>query len=130
LLTANFFVMNYTIKVSDTGDYILITVDGNVNPEIAMEYTAKSHKLGNELGIMKFLVDLRNARNVEMLGDNYNFVTQDLADHQRVDRRAKVALLVSKEDHSHDFIETVSRNSGHNVTLFRSLKKALKHLRS
>lgn len=121
--------MNYTIKVSDTGDYILITVNGDVDSKTAMEYTTASHKLGNELGIMKFLVDLRNSRNVQMIGENYHFVNQDLSKSPEVDRRAKVACLVSPEDHSHDFIETVLRNSGYNLTLFRDMEEALNHLR-
>jgi len=120
--------MNYSIKVADTGDYILIDVHGDVNGEIAMQYTTESHKLGNELGIMRFLVDLRKATNVQMVGDNYHFVNKDIAKAPAVDRRAKVAFLVSKEDHSHDFIETVLRNSGHNVTLFRDKDEALSHL--
>ena len=120
--------MNYSIKVSDSGDYIIIDVHGDVNSEIAMKYTTESHKLGNELGIMRFLVDLRKATNVQMVGDNYHFVHQDIAKAPAIDRRAKVAFLVSKEDHSHDFVETVLRNSGHNVTLFRDIDEALSHL--
>ncbi len=120
--------MNYSIKVSETGDYILIDVHGDLNSEIALQYTTESHKLGNELGIMKFLVDLSKATNVQMVGDNYNFVNQDIAKAPAVDRKAKVAFLVSKEDHSHDFIETVLRNRGYNVSLFRDKDEALAHL--
>ncbi|MGD2034084.1 MAG: hypothetical protein PVF73_03445 [Bacteroidales bacterium] len=120
--------MGYTTKVSETGDYILITVHGKVNSEIAMQYTVESHKLGKEKGILKFLVDLRNARNTETIVDNYNFVIKDLPENQTIDRKAKVVLLVSKEDHSHDFVETVSRNRGFNVTLFRDKDEAISYL--
>lgn len=120
--------MNYTITVSETGDYILIVLLGNVDGEIAMQYTIESHKLGNELGITKFLVDARKAINVQMVGDNYNFAAKEISEKPSFDRRAKVACLVSPEDHSHDFIETVLRNNGHNFTLFRNMDKAISHL--
>jgi hypothetical protein len=39
-----------------------------------------------------------------------------------------VALLVDPEDHSHDFVETVGRNAGLNVTLFRDRDAAKQYL--
>lgn len=39
-----------------------------------------------------------------------------------------VALLVSPDDHSHDFIETVARNAGLNVTIFTDLQAAKAYL--
>ena len=35
-----------------------------------------------------------------------------------IDIQAKVATLVSPNDHSHDFMETVSRNAGLQVRIF------------
>ena len=45
-----------------------------------------------------------------------------------IDRNARVAVLRSPGDHSHDFIETVSRNAGLHVKLFTDRAKALAHL--
>ncbi len=120
--------MNYTITVSETGDYILIVVKGNIDGKVAMQYTIDSHKLGNELGIMKFLLDVREAKNVQMMGDNYNFAAKEIPTSSKVDRRAKVACIVSPDDHSHDFIETVLQNNGVNLTLFRDIDQAIAHL--
>lgn len=39
-----------------------------------------------------------------------------------------VALLVDPDDHSHDFIEIVARNSGHDFTLFRDHEQVINHL--
>jgi len=41
-----------------------------------------------------------------------------------------VAVLVSPNDHSHDFMETVSHNAGLNVAFFADLEQAERHLRS
>ena len=41
---------------------------------------------------------------------------------------ARVALLVSPGDHSHDFVETAARNAYLDVTLFRDKDAAVRHL--
>jgi len=70
-----------------------------------------------ERGIKRFLTDVREARNVSSVGDNYTFAYEDLA---QIDfpRNARVAILSSADDTSHDFVETVSSNAGYPVRLF------------
>ena len=43
-------------------------------------------------------------------------------------RSAHVAILVSPDDRSHDFIETVNRNAGYNVRVFRDADAAISWL--
>ena len=57
------------------------------------------------------------------------FAYKDMQLAEGIDLNAIVATLVSPDDHSHDFIETVSRNAGLNVTLFTDLDLAKQHLR-
>ena len=120
--------MEYKISLSDDRKYILVLVSGSVNRLNTMEYVIESHKLGLKEGIKSFLIDLRNARNVDSIGNNYNFVNEDLQSESLVDKSAKIALLVEKNDHSHDFIETVAINSGNVLRLFRDEKEALQYL--
>lgn len=122
--------MNYTISLSQNKKYILIKVIGLVNRINAMKYTIESHKLGADKGILHFLVDLVDARNEESIAENYDFAYTDLREQPVINRKAKVAMLVEKNDHSHDFMETLSVNSGHNVRLFRDEKSALSFLDS
>jgi len=120
--------MPYTIKLSEDGKYILVTTQGDMTRELAMEHNREAHALGRELGIKRYLVDLRASRNVESPTDGYQFAYHDMPEDPEIDRSARVALLVSPEDHSHDFIETVSRNSGLSVTIFRNYEEALAYL--
>lgn len=120
--------MTYTVSLSENEKYIVIKVNGLVNRTNAMKYTIESHKLGAEKGIHLFLVDLVNARNEESVAENYDFAYTDLREQPTINRKAKVAMLVEKNDHSHDFMETLSINSGHNVRLFRDEKSALNFL--
>ena len=117
--------MQYTISVSESGQYIVITVQGRLTIQLATEYTLEAHRRAAELGLTRFLVDARNAVNVESTVTNYEYAYHDLT-KQQLNPNAGVALLVAPADHSHDFIETVSRNAGFNVRLFRDEAQAVR----
>ncbi len=108
--------------------YIYMKVTGEVDRHSAMINNIQAHRIGKELGIKKYLVDLTEARNTESISDNYQFAYNDMQGTPDIDRSAMVAILVSPEDHSHDFVETVSRNAGLNITLFSDRQLAERHL--
>jgi hypothetical protein len=120
--------MEYSIVPSEDRKYIILTVKGEITREIAMQCNLEAHALGEELGIDRYLTDVTEARNNESVVEKYKFAYQDMQQHAGIDRRARVAMLVSPDDHSHDFVETVTRNSGLDVTLFRSREEATAHL--
>jgi hypothetical protein len=96
--------------------------------ESALTNNIEAHALGRQLGINRYLSDLTDCRNVESPVEDYTFATADM-DIEAIDHLARVALLVAPDDHSHDFIETVFRNAGLNVTIFRSREAAEEFLR-
>lgn len=122
--------MNYSVKVSEEGDCILVDVNGNIDGRTAFQFTTESYKLGKRLGITKYFVDLRNSRNIQKVGDKYHLVNQDLINVPEINKGAKVSCIVNPDDHSHDFIETLMRNSGFNFTIFRDINEAHNHLLS
>jgi hypothetical protein len=120
--------MPYRIEPSECGRYILMTVTGDLNSSTAMTQNLEAHALGMELGIRRYLVDLIDATNTESVLGNYTFAHEKMKETEGIDVGATVAILVSPEDHSHDFIETVSKNAGLHVTLFRDRESTLQHL--
>ena len=92
------------------------------------EYNLQAHALGKKLGINRYLVDVTEARNVDNTFEKYNFAYKDMKQEPAIDKAARVAILVSPGDHSHDFIETVTRNIGLDVTLFTDRQKAIEYL--
>ena len=93
-----------------------------------MKQNLETHALGDELGISRYLVEATEAVNVDSTLENYSFAYTDMQTPTGINKAAIVALLVSPDDHSHDFIETVSRNAGLNVTIFRDRELAIHHL--
>jgi len=119
--------MPYTIFPSEDNQYIIINITGELNWEVALNYTVESHKLGKQLATDKFLVDLTSVQNTESVLDNYSNIREGMH-HPDINLHACVALLASPDDHSHDFVETVSRNTGYDLTIFRDKDKAIQHL--
>lgn len=120
--------MPCSIEPSEDKKYIIQKVEGDITRELAMAYNQETHALGKELGINRFLVDVRESRNVSSVADNYEFAYKDMQKAPDIDRSARVAMLVSPGDHSHDFVETVARNSGLSVRIFTDLEAAINYL--
>ena len=119
--------MSCTINASENGKYIIQKVIGTYNRKLALKNDIEAHALGKKLGINRYLVDVVECINTESSAEKYKFAYEDMKT-ESIDRSARVAILTHPDDHSHDFIETVIRNAGFDVTLFRDRKLAIKHL--
>ena len=120
--------MPYTIEVSENKHYIITTVEGDLTNAQAIEQNIKAHQLGASMGISRYLVDLTASHYIGTTLDHYEFAYKDMQGSDMINRNARVALLVAKDDYSHDFVETVSRNNGMDVSLFRDRQAAINHL--
>lgn len=116
--------MNYEIKVSDSGKYIIVLINADMTRTLAEQAGLEATHLGKKHNINLFFYDLRNSINRETVNANYIYAKQEV---QKIepDYANKIAMLVSPNDKSHDFVETVLRNAGHNVLIFHDKQKAL-----
>lgn len=119
--------MTYSITPSPDGKYITLKVVGNIGRLSAIAYNLEIHALGKELGIDRFLLDFTECRNTDTVLRNYKYVHDDMQ-NPGINQAACTAMLVSSNDHSHDFIEALFRSSGADVTLFYDREQALQHL--
>ena len=120
----------YSIYPSEDKKFIIVKVVGEINGKMAMQQNLEAHALGTELGINRYLVDVTEARNTDTILDNYQFAHDDMKITPGIDLSARVVTLVSPGDHSHDFMETVARNSGLNVKIFTDRDLAENYLRA
>lgn len=120
--------MTTEIVVSDDRRYIKITTIGEINSEIALKNNIEAHRLGKELGIHRYFVDARQARNTDSILTQYEFANKYMPMNENIEKNARVSVLISKGDTSHYFIETVTQNAGFNLKLFEDQEKALQFL--
>lgn len=71
-----------------------------------------------------YLYDLRNSVNKENVNANFIFAKQEV---NRIEPSYanKIAMLISPNDKSHDFVKTVLRNTRHNILIFHNEEKTL-----
>lgn len=116
--------MPYTVSISESKRFIRIVVRVEMSRKVAAEIASEAVPMAKKLGIENFLYDVREAPNVETVLSNYEWAYKDMAAVE-ADRRARRALLVHPDDHSHDFVETVARNAGYNMRIFHDEEKAV-----
>lgn len=80
------------------------------------------------VGIFRLSNEIKSTKNVDSTLEQYEFVHSDMMRSSGVDKYARVAALVRTNDSSHDFLETVFRNVGFNLRLFRDRGAALNFL--
>lgn len=119
--------MSYSITPSEDGKYIIIKVVGDMTGQSAIEQNLEAHSLGLKLGISRYLVDVTELKNTSSISENYKFAHNDMQNAE-ISRTACVVILTEPQDHSHDFIETLSRNAGFNTTIFKNRELAIQHL--
>jgi len=119
--------MTYSITASDDKKYIIVKVVGTISRQLAIQYNLEAHALGKELGIDRFLLDFTECKNTDTVMRNYKYVYDDMK-NPGINQAARTAMLVSPNEHSHDFIEALFRDAGADVTLFHDRELALWHL--
>ena len=120
--------MSYTISVSEDRKYIITISIGKLDNEIARQQNMEAQALGKQMGIDRFFVDMVESRYEGGPIAHYEFANSRKLSPDQYNRYARVAILVQEDDHSHDFVETVSRNAGFDITIFRDREEAIHHL--
>ena len=116
--TAEGVAMGHEISIAGSGVYLICRVTEPITMDVARAFTAALDAASRAHGIKRFLVDVRAAPNVASVLQNYRFANVDMSE-MALQRDVRSATLVAPDDHSHDFVETVSQNAGYGVRLFR-----------
>ena len=119
--------MSYKISIPKSNKYILCRVTQPVTAELSRKFMVDVDRLSKERNIKSYLVDVRDYPNIEKPLKTYEYTYEEM-DELNLDRTARAAILVSPDDTSHNFVETVSRNAGYNVRVFRERKAAINWL--
>ncbi len=122
--------MEHTITQSCSGMFVIQKVKGDINRRLAMQWNAEAHACGKQLNIGRYLVDLTEAKNTDSIIDQFEYAYSDLKKAGCIDRSACIAVLVSPDDHSYDFMVTVAQNAGLYIWLFRDREQAIQFLES
>lgn len=121
--------MEFTVEPSDDGQYVAVTMIGDITRNEANEVLDSMYGLGLSRGINCYLLDVRRARNRDRPVVNVRFAMEDIPAVPGLDlRMVCVALLVDPSDRSHDFYAAFAQSQGIDTTLFWDQDEAVEHL--
>ena len=109
--------MDYEISVSEAEELVHIKVYETVTSDIEHAFVTAAIYTATEHDLLHFLFDVSRVRNVATPVDHYCVANQQLTPTP-LDHRARIAILRSPEDDSHDFVQTVLLNAGYICELF------------
>jgi hypothetical protein len=116
--------MSYSVSLSEKGNFIICMPNGPITLDVAKEFALESDRLSRDTGVKRFLADFRSTPNILSVSQNYDFAYKVMGIlHIQKDIRA--AILISQTDKTRDFTETVLRNAGYNVRLFKDEEAAI-----
>lgn len=119
--------MSYEIEVSESGRFLRLKAQGDVSVELAREWSLELREMAHPLAITCLLFDMRVAKNVSSIIDNYYFAHRD-ADRLGLAKNVRSAILANRADNSHNFVETTMQNANFNVRLFNEKSTAISWL--
>jgi len=114
--------MDYTVKSCAEKGRIQSCISGQVIIESARECALETFALAAAQSCRKILVDCRRATADTGISDIHGFYSR--LDQFGCDRRMSVAIVFSGDPDKYQFIETVARNRGFDVRVFRELAVA------
>jgi hypothetical protein len=121
--------VEYRIEPSDDGQYIVVTMVGDITRPDALEVTRSMFELGKQLGIGCYLLDASRARNMDSPTVNVRFARDDIPEvWGPAFKTSCIALLVDPADHSHDFYAAFAGSRGIETGLFWDRDEAIAHL--
>jgi hypothetical protein len=118
----------FAMSISEDGMYYRVQVVGDSTRELVRSVAVELTRVVQETQIHKAFVDLTQSRNIESVFRLYEMAYSDMA-QKKIDKKLSIACLISPNDHSFDFLETVLRNAGFNFLLFTDRVAALEFLR-
>ena len=119
--------MEFKISISENGKYLIVEVFEVITGELERKFIKEGLKEAKAHNIKNIFVDVSRAPNTASVLENYKFA-YDETERLGHPKDAKIAVLVSPDDHSHDFIETLFKNAGYNCNIFRDKNSAIEWL--
>jgi hypothetical protein len=112
----------YTIDYLPDRGYTLITVEGQVTPELAIEMMVEMLDIAAKHESSKFLVDLRGTTLLSATIDTFELPGRLAKVGFAPEHR--LAIVYSSDESDHRFLETVSRNRGLQIKVFEDFDEA------
>ena len=114
--------MSYSLRHDQDDNCLVLTFDGKVTLDVIKEVAPEVAKLSEETGCRLLLNDMSKATIAMSMMDVFS--SPRVMDESKVSRTMKRALVVPPDFADAHFLETVTRNRGHDLMVFQEIEKA------
>lgn len=118
--------MSYSLKHDSENGCIVLTFDDVVTIELIKEVAPEVAAMSEETGCLRILNDMSKAT-IEMSMMDV-FSSPRVMDESKLSRTTKRVLVVPSDFSDAHFLETVTRNRGHDLMVFTDIDEARKWL--
>lgn len=115
--------MRYEVFVSECKNWVQATMHCQVSLKSMLDLITSAAQVADDYGLESYLFDLRGINNDRCPCDDYQIANHYLRG-LGFGWGARVALLVSQGDDSHDFLELAVSNAGYSWRLFEDQQVA------
>jgi len=109
--------MDYQIDCEKINGCVRICVYHTITADLERSFAKEAIAAAHQNELLNYYADVRKVSNIASTLDQYHLAYKDMADFG-LDRNSKIAAVHARDDHSHDFIETVFLNAGYQCRLF------------
>ena len=114
--------MSYSLRHDQDDNCIVLTFDGTVDVDIIKEAAPEVARMSEETGCHLLLNDMSKATIDMSMMDVFS--SPRVMDESNISRTMKRALIVPPDFSDAHFLETVTRNRGHDLMVFQDIEKA------
>jgi len=118
--------MSHSFRYDPDLDCILVFFEDTVTVDLVGEVAPRVARLSAETGCLRILTDMSSATIDVSISDVFSL--PQVMDQSNMPRTTKRALVVPDSFAEGHFLETVSRNRGHDLRVFRDAEDAKRWL--
>lgn len=115
--------MDYRIDCDKTSGFVRISVYHTITADLERSFAKEAIEVARRNDLLNYYADVREVSNIASTLDQYYLAYEDMA-RFGLDRKSKIAVVHTPDDHSHDFIEIVFLNAGYRCGLFTDEEQA------
>jgi len=121
--------VSYSLSLAENDSIIVLKIIGTSYASRSFEYTKEVLDYATKHSVTKLLIDCTESKYLDNYFNISNYVINNMKKLPDYCFQMRIALLVSQDDHSRDFLASAFISSGYEYKLFHDRDQAIKYIK-